>query len=175
MNKNYIGQYLPKMKQSIPIGHVFGTIKAKPDNTAFKRYRLFETALVNGVVNIFCGGPITAMAWAPTDYNESECEQILAVAVQPDITKIYDYTKNDVHKSVIQLWNFGVLQNNQPFSAVPHLEVIIAHQNGGCFSMEWCPSGAYEGGDGVRLGLLAACCTDGNVYCYSVGRGNLLK
>lgn len=67
---------------------------------------------------------------------------------------------------MIQIWNFGELQNGK-HSQMPNpvLEYCLCHDFGYISQMEWCPSGCY--GE-ERLGLLAIASSDSNVYVYSL-------
>lgn len=65
----------------------------------------------------------------------------------------------------------------------PKLALGIAHNYGTVWSMAWCPSGAYDMGTKLsqnnksyrRMGLLAAACSSGNVYVFSVPFPDELK
>lgn len=70
----------------------------------------------------------------------------------------------------------------------PALSYAIAHNGGTIWCLEWCPSGCYqdeslnnyhrenEGQSNLkRMGMLAAACSDGNVYIYSLPFSEELK
>lgn len=63
----------------------------------------------------------------------------------------------------------------------PTLSYAIVHNHGTVWSLEWCPSGCYQDESlknykeeneiesrFKRMGMLAAACSDGNVYIYSL-------
>lgn len=59
---------------------------------------------------IFCGGPITAMAWLPTPHILLNCKQVLAVAVGKDFESKYFVNSNYSESCIIQFWDFDVLK-----------------------------------------------------------------
>ena len=53
----------------------------------------------------------------------------------------------------------------------PFLAYTLAHEGGTVWCLEWCPSGCYQNEKSdkkLRMGLLAAACSDGCVYIYSL-------
>ncbi|KAI4465697.1 rna polymerase iii transcription initiation factor complex subunit [Holotrichia oblita] len=128
----------------------------------------------DGSTTIFCGGPISAMSWAPTPHYLEAENQILAVSVLPDPDKEYLLIDNYREKGLIQFWNYGVLHNKTILTTAPKLEFCIAHNYGVIWCMEWCPSGCYDSTEVEdslkKLGLLAVACSDSQVYIYTVLR-----
>lgn len=65
------------------------------------------------------------------------------------------------------------------YSTTPEFSLGIAHDYGTVWAMDWCPSGARDGPSDsdikkessdafLRLGLLAAACSNGFAYIFSV-------
>lgn len=106
------------------------------------------------------------MAWLPTPYNTQICEQILAVAVQPDLETVYKINQFYSDPGIIQFWNCGSFQTE------PKLQFCIAHDYNPIWCLEWCPSGCYDvetkENESRRLGILAVGSGNSNVYLYSV-------
>ncbi|KRT79776.1 hypothetical protein AMK59_8005, partial [Oryctes borbonicus] len=143
-------------------------------NHKWEKYKLFQSSISSdGATIVFCGGPVTAMSWAPTPYDQATEDQILAISVTPDPDKQYFLNSKYTDKGLIQFWNYGPLKNNTVPTDKPKLEFCIAHTHGVIWWMEWCPSGCYDSADldGLRkLGLLAVACSDSYVYVYTVIR-----
>jgi hypothetical protein len=140
------------------------------DDYSFKKYKLFESELHENKTTLFCGGPISSMAWLPTPYTKTIENQILAVSVLNSPDEKYVTNDNYEVASAIQFWNFGTLKSSQASLREPKLAFSIAHNHGPVWHMEWCPSGCYNFSEGKvnRMGLLAATGSDSIVYIYSV-------
>lgn len=147
----------------------------------WRKFELFESAVTDGVSTIFCGGPITALAWVPTPHDEN-VEQILAVSIVTDFDKKYYIHQRDAESAMIQFWNYGVLDNENSLERGAQLEFCLCHDFGYITHMEWCPSGcydvrtSYEGDRKLqRLGLLAVAGSDSFVYIFSIPKPSELK
>lgn len=76
-------------------------------------------------------------------------------------------------RGAIQLWNCGPLRNAEAPTAVPHLDLCLAHDYGRVWDLEWCSSGCY---DEARLGILAVAFSDGAVRVFPIPQpAKLLK
>ena len=97
---------------------------------------------------MFCGGPVTAMDWCPTD------PTILALA-----SKLSDAPsklgETEPQPGLLQFWRL-------PADSSPVFLFGLCHKSGNVWGLEWCPSG------GQGLGLVAAGCSDGSVRIWSV-------
>ncbi|KAK5646406.1 hypothetical protein RI129_004870 [Pyrocoelia pectoralis] len=192
LDLNMYSKYIPSQKYSICTASIESTtyINLLSLNHQWKRYKLFESDLlydgnmsyVCEILNlpafsidsstIFCGGPVCAMAWAPTPFDVINCEQVLAISVNNKLNKGYPVDQLYKEPGIIQFWNCGSLLNHDHLIEKPKLEYCIAHDHGPIWCMEWCPSGTYNV-DGEcyfmqRLGLLAVGSADSYVYIYCI-------
>ncbi|GJQ69719.1 hypothetical protein Trydic_g22289 [Trypoxylus dichotomus] len=176
LDKSKICNYLPKWKQSMDFTRIEVESVTNPTNpeSDWVKYKLFQSSInTDGSTIIFCGGPITAMSWAPTPYNLATEDQILAICVISDPYKQYLPCRKYTDKGLIQFWNYGPLHNKTVPTYVPKLEFCIAHTHGPIWCMEWCPSGCYDTNQSEslrKLGLLAVACSDSCVYIYTILR-----
>jgi hypothetical protein len=150
--------------------HIQSFVNPLNDDYSFKKYKLFESELHENKTTLFCGGPISSMAWLPTPYTKTNENQILAVSVLNSPDEKYVTNDNYEVASAIQFWNFGTLKSSQASLREPKLAFSIAHNHGPVWHMEWCPSGCYNFSEEKvnRMGLLAATGSDSIVYIYSV-------
>ncbi|XP_018329237.1 uncharacterized protein LOC108739711 isoform X2 [Agrilus planipennis] len=175
-----VNQYLPPLRYSCSVARKIVKSFENPleEDYEWKTFLLFESQLFeDGSSTIFCGGPVHAMAWAPTPPYNIDYEQYLAVAVA---NTVETNKKCDVGigPGLIQIWNYGVLINKQLPKSKPELVLCVAHDYGTVTAIEWCPSGCYDSNDSEklkRLGLLAVACSDSSVYIYSICVPHLLK
>ena len=115
----------------------------------FMRLNMFEGVIVNSSRAMFCGGPVTAMAWSRNN------PDILAIASKKEFTA--SSTDNmDPDPGLVQLWSAGTE------GARPELLFSIHHNHGIISDLEWAPSG------GPGLGALAAACGDGAVRVWAM-------
>jgi WD40 repeat protein len=164
--------HLPTMNESCDVARIPIQSFVNPlnDDYSFKKYKLFESELHENKTTLFCGGPISSMAWLPTPYTKTIENQILAVSVLNSPDEKYVTNDNYEVASAIQFWNFGTLKSSQASLREPKLAFSIAHNHGPVWHMEWCPSGCYNFSEEKvnRMGLLAATGSDSIVYIYSV-------
>lgn len=144
------------------------------------KFARFESKKVEGL-GIFVGGSVQCMRWAPARLRNSDIGQehgsgdghYLAMSVhlchdQPR----YDVETLYAHTALLQIWDVGDFDE-----ILPKIALGLAHDSGTIWSMDWCPSGAREPlpeskedmfERPLRLGLLAAACSNGKVYIYSI-------
>jgi len=129
------------------------------DEEEVKILSRFSGGLVNDNPIMFCGGPISAMAWCPGNHEE----QVLAVVSKLD----FDATKQGEEKGgkgLIQFWRMGKL-GMEGGGDSPVLQFSVGHHYGCVREVEWCPS---LGRDLGRLGLIGAACGDGSVRVWTI-------
>ena len=111
----------------------------------------FEGSVVNKSPIMYCGGPVTAVAWC------SNSPRVLAV-----VTKLTfaPSTLGDTSPGpgLVQLWRAAAGAEEDS----PELLFSLCHDYGTVWDLEWAPSG------GPGLGLLAAACGDGSVRVWAV-------
>ncbi|KAG1660549.1 General transcription factor 3C polypeptide 2 [Nymphon striatum] len=132
---------------------------------------------------MFAGGTVRALAWCPTPSGmslENEHEQYLAVSADLNFQDIRQpiLTQCISGPGLIQIWSMSVL-SKYGLSTLPKLSYCIAHEFGQVKCLEWCNGGCYTVDDNYegmeRIGLLAAGCSDGYIYIYSVPRPESLS
>ena len=119
----------------------------------------FRGGLINNSPAMFCGGPVSAMAWCPMDKGD----QVIAVVAKLDFSPT-SLGEDGGGKGLIQFWRMGGLElegGGEP----PVFQFGIGHSYGCVRGVEWCPSLGREEG---RLGLLAAACGDGSVRVWAI-------
>ncbi|XP_050309290.1 uncharacterized protein LOC126745480 isoform X2 [Anthonomus grandis grandis] len=170
-----LNKYLPHHHESCDISvRALDIRKKNPDPPVFRKMDLFEScSFYEGEATIFCGGPITAMAWMPTPYNIETMNQIVAVAVTKNAEAVYNAHENYNEPCIIQFWNCGPLNSQQSKPIAPELLYGLALNAGPVWDIEWCPSGCLDivpirENEPSRLGLLAVATCDSLVYIYSV-------
>ena len=154
------------------------------DGAAAATVPLFRSAVLDagsGSQAGFAGGCVWAMDWCPAD-GELRV-QYLAVAAHPDKEPRHRAHHICRGKNVIQLWEVGAAPSAASESggsrgmeqqAGPSVALLLAHDGGLVWSMQWCPAGAYDkptfaqAGVLPRLGLLAVGLGSGDVCVYSV-------
>lgn len=151
----------------------------------WKKFQLFETETQGDAVTIYCGGPIWAMAWAPTPCQYIS-DQILAISCLREHNINFPTDETFTSSEMIQFWNFGPLKNREKTWEEPKLEFCLAHDHGNVWCMEWCPSGCFNeyyendvpenrSNHLARIGLLALACSDGSLPIYTISSEYLLK
>ncbi|XP_063903465.1 uncharacterized protein LOC135122905 isoform X1 [Zophobas morio] len=160
-------KYLPKLNESCHVARTFVTSFINPlgNKYEFRKYNLFESEVHDNKITLFCGGPISALAWVPTPYLQESENQVLAVSVLNSPDDKFPTSENFHVESAIQFWNFGNLQNKEYSLQEPEMIFCLAHDHGPVWHMEWCPSGCYKGD---RMGLLAVTGSDSIVYIYAI-------
>ncbi|RZC38768.1 uncharacterized protein BDFB_007282, partial [Asbolus verrucosus] len=166
-------QYLPNMNESCDVARIHVTSFINPLNKeySFKKYKLFGYEMhEDNKITLFCGGPVSSMAWLPTPRTKLKENQILAVSVLNSPDEKYLTSDNYEVASAIQFWNFGCLDNKAASLKEPKLIFNVAHNHGPVWHMEWCPSGCYNFNEEKmsRMGLLAVAGSDSAVYIYSI-------
>nr|CAD7575306.1 unnamed protein product [Timema californicum] len=172
-----VEEYLPVTRESPPLAQVcirkrFTDPKTIP-GVKFKKLKLFEGQLVDGVPTFFAGGPVWGMAWCSIpmecllvhSIHKVNVRQFLAVSCHRSMDELHKAGSSYSDKGLIQIWDFGHLDNLRKCSMAPELVLGLAHEFGAIWQLEWCPSGCYDvetPEDRLRrLGLLAAACSDG--------------
>lgn len=140
----------------------------------------FEGAEAGRGAAMFCGGPVTSMAWCPqrpaTSMAATMQHFALATVPTPDLPHLL--CRSYTHPGLIQVWGCPGTKSAAP--PVPTFLLGIAHDHGTVWSLVWCPSGSEEEPEEEpeaslpRLGLLAAACSDGTVLVYTVPRPEAL-
>ena len=126
----------------------------------------FSGGFINGSPVMFCGGPVTAMAWCPTDKGV----QVLAVVTKLDFSPS-SLGEEGGGKGLIQFWRMGGLEM-EGGGKPPVFLFGIEHSYGSVRGVEWCPSLRREEG---RLGLLAAACGDRSVRAWAIPSLNSMR
>ncbi|KAH1023930.1 uncharacterized protein LOC109543640 isoform X1 [Dendroctonus ponderosae] len=168
-------KYLPRIHESCDI--TVKTLKAAEStnikaDASFTKLGLFEHRnFYDGEATLYCGGPVSNLAWLPTPFNEESHDQILAVSVFNDGNADYsvDRIYNEPH--IIQFWKIENLDFNEKSKIASTFLFGLAVNAGPIWHMEWCPSGCLdtsEGSTGRRLGLLAVATADYFVDIYCV-------
>ncbi|XP_066250284.1 uncharacterized protein [Euwallacea similis] len=174
LDGDILNEYLPKNYESYDVAVVTcdsASTDSISDDLEFTKLDLFEARLFHrDEATIFCGGPITSLAWLPTSHNQIDRDQILAVSVLNDSRK--EYLVGQIYREpcVVQFWNFGILNYEQEI-VTPFLLYGLALNTGPVWHLEWCPSGCFDNVDTEntrRLGLLAVATSDSFVYVYSI-------
>lgn len=165
-------KYLPETKKSIHFSRLLmkeKIIDKTEEKLAWSTMELFEGRLEDNISTFFTGGPIWAMAWCPLPLEslvkENDQDQFLAVAVYSSMDQSTPIHPNVSFPGLIQIWNIGPLYHLKSKRA-PKLAFALAHEFGLVHALVWCPSGAFQPPD--RLGLLAAACSDGFIYIFSI-------
>lgn len=74
--------------------------------------------LFTGIPMFFAGGPVWAMAWCPVPlqnaiYRTAHVTQFLAVSCHSGMEDTYISGQSYSHAGLIQIWDFGHLDNQQ--------------------------------------------------------------
>ncbi|KAL1490447.1 hypothetical protein ABEB36_013137 [Hypothenemus hampei] len=167
---NILNNYLPNEQESCDIRVEKVAVKSeKREKKNYFKLGLFEVhSSYPGEWTIFCGGPITSIAWLPTPHNRIDQEQILALTVlnTPD----QEYLVGETYRvpSIIQFYNCGLLNDSENVTE-PFFLFGLALNLGPIWHLEWCPSGCLNDS---RLGLLAVAASDSLVYIYCIDNYN---
>ncbi|XP_015431644.1 PREDICTED: uncharacterized protein LOC107187950 [Dufourea novaeangliae] len=164
--------------------------KLSDTETTWKQWKRFEGGFDQEIPTFFVGGPVWALAWLPipSPMFSKEPTQYVAISTHPTMESEYTVGKAHVGPNIIQIWNVGTLDHTADNKRVPALSYALAHNTGTIWCLEWCPSGCYEDESLnkhkqekelqpklKRMGMLAAACSDGNVYIYSLPFPEQLK
>jgi hypothetical protein len=114
------------------------------------------------------------MDWLPC--RQGSLRSYVAMATYRSYNETHDMMDVLVHKGLIQIWSFEMIDNGEP--PIASLCYCIAH-NWGCIrDMKWCHQGpsseplTNNGGEDenilTHLGLLAVACSDGGVKILSL-------
>lgn len=169
-----IERYSPEVSHSMEVSvrKVVDIVNVNAGDYEWRKFEPFESSLSEDVATIFCGGPITAMAWLPTPHDRI-VEQILAISIVTEFDRKWYIHKNNSDPELIQFWNFGPAENGSALAAEPQLEFCLCHDLGYVTHLEWCPSGCYDtsASDRLqRLGLLAVASSDSFVHIFAIAR-----
>ncbi|XP_034244212.1 general transcription factor 3C polypeptide 2 [Thrips palmi] len=177
--------YIPSTSQSLPIefGSSLHGISEPPHN-----FTLFEGQIIDGVSTFFTGGPVWSLEWCPIPMqiclsDDTPPSEYLAVSTHHKMDDTFCVPQCYSFPNVIQIWDCGNLSSSSSYQS-PKFSLGIGHNYGTVWSMAWCPSGAYDyetkfsQNDNEyyrRMGLLAAACSNGNVYVLSIPFPDELK
>lgn len=173
--QSLVCNYLPNLNESCQVArrHIESFINPLNESYTFKKYKLFESELHNdNKVTIFCGGPVSSLAWLPTPFDQQNENQVLAASVLSSPDNKYVTSDNFFEKGAIQFWDFGCLNNREKSLKEAEFLFGLAVDFGPIWHMEWCPSGCYSMESDGRMGLLAVTGADSIVYIYAVPRFN---
>ena len=94
-------------------------------------------------------------------------KQYIAVAGDIEHDRYFAMGRQIHGKGTIQIWEFRVeaARDLNQLAVPPVCKYVICHSHGVCMDVKWCPSGNQTPD---RLGLLAACFSDGVIAFYSV-------
>ena len=120
----------------------------------------FRGTLINDSLMMFCGGPVSAMAWCPMDLSDNR-DQVIAVVAKLDINTTMQREAGG-GQALIQVWSVGGMRGR---GGDPSFQFGIGHMYGSVRGLEWSPSGGKLNG---RMGLLAAACGDGSVRLWAI-------
>ncbi|CAG8784390.1 30588_t:CDS:10 [Gigaspora margarita] len=155
------------------------------------RVSQFESCTLNDklprkVGHIFnVGGSIWAMDWCPNIQNQHD--QYLAIGGYKSTTEEHHYIarrqKNDVNYA-IQIWKIDC-QDDATSIEDPKLDIVICHEYGCTFDLQWCPYGAqdnckdaFEGQSEhfiPKLGILAASFSDGSIGIFAIPKPDYVR
>ncbi|XP_046961267.1 uncharacterized protein LOC124530939 [Vanessa cardui] len=153
-----ICKYMPPLEQSC---------KLLMSQREWKTLSKFQACKETGGYSVFVGGSVQRVSWAPgaarggrhflavSCHNASDCPRL-------------GISQTHSQPSMLQIWDFGDLT-----SSIPKFVFGIAHDYGTVWSIDWCASGARDNllehsKTFQRLGLLAAACSNGSAYIFSV-------
>ncbi|XP_037297684.1 uncharacterized protein LOC115441048 isoform X2 [Manduca sexta] len=159
-----VNKYMPIMEESCKVN------VAQEGWTSYKR---FEAKKKQDCISLFVGASIQCLAWVPAhlEDNTGDTGNFLSVACHSGTdSPRFNCDEAPEHSNLLQIWNFGDLQNS-----MPTLALALAHDYGTIWAMDWCPSGARDlikdennAHSQKRLGLLAIACSNGTAYIFSV-------
>ncbi|XP_043490476.1 uncharacterized protein LOC122516600 [Polistes fuscatus] len=181
LNNEDAKQYLPPLKVSMATKTVTvnSSTNTKHGEEEWKYWKTFEGGISEDLPAFFTGGPVWALAWLPIPvyaYHKAP-DQYIAISTHPEMENEFIVGKAHSGPNMIQIWNMGKLNNESKSEiSTPTLSYAIVHDSSTIWSFEWCPSGCYQDdtlnnykkGTYRRMGLLAAACSNGSVYIYSL-------
>ncbi|KAI4502019.1 hypothetical protein M0802_002701 [Mischocyttarus mexicanus] len=181
LNNEDAKQYLPPLKVSMATKTVTvnSSTNMEHGEKEWRYWKTFEGGISEDLPAFFAGGPVWALAWLPIPVysNHKAVDQYIAISTHPEMENEFIVGKAFSGPNMIQIWNMGKLNNQlKPEVSTPTLSYAIVHNSSTIWSLEWCPSGCYQNdtlnnykkGTYRRMGLLAAACSDGSVYIYSL-------
>ncbi|XP_050361975.1 uncharacterized protein LOC126781177 [Nymphalis io] len=159
-----ICKYMP------PLEHSCKLLMGQKD---WKTLNKFQASKETGGYAMFVGGSIQCVSWATGEAGEDTGEggerHFLAVSCH-NATDSPRLGIAQIHSQagMLQIWDFGDMT-----TCVPKFVLGIAHEYGTMWSIDWCASGARDNllehsKTFQRLGLLAAACSNGSAYIFSV-------
>ncbi|XP_070533169.1 uncharacterized protein [Ptychodera flava] len=171
LSKSDAENYEPVSRESIQF-----QVEVENGETGVKtRLPRYATQSMNKTktMTAYTGGPVWCMEWCPLPLSVCASKQFVAISCHRHHEAIHHCEKTYQENGMIQLWDFGILDNKTP-AKPPHLSLGIAHEYGSIWDMKWCPSGAWEdpgqseNGETARLGLLVVACSDGRLRILSI-------
>nr|XP_012134948.1 PREDICTED: uncharacterized protein LOC100879252 isoform X1 [Megachile rotundata] len=184
LNNTDAAKYLPELEISIRMKTERVGDKVCDTEIPWKQWKKFEGGFDKGVATFFVGGPVWALAWLPIPVSmfSKNPSQYIAISTHPTMESEYTVGKSYLGHNMIQIWNVGPLHyESEDKKKSPTLSYAITHNSGTVWCLEWCPSGCYQDeslnnykkenevqSSLKRIGMLAAACSDGNVYIYSL-------
>nr|XP_026487444.1 uncharacterized protein LOC113394374 isoform X1 [Vanessa tameamea] len=158
-----ICKYMP------PLEHSCKLLMGQKDWKTLSKFQAYKET---GGYSVFVGGSIQCVSWAPGEAGEGAEggeRHFLAVSCHnaADCPRL-DIAQIHSQASMLQIWDFGDLT-----TSIPKFVLGIAHDYGTIWSIDWCASGARDNllehsETFQRLGLLAAACSNGSAYIFSV-------
>ncbi|KAK7082859.1 hypothetical protein SK128_013780 [Halocaridina rubra] len=169
LDEDHASHYIPKAHHSPKFKFNFVS-KSGTEFTDWQTLEVFDGTFHRGGWVLFSGGPTYASAWCPLPLNESinAQKQYLALSTLLSPDREYQVLKAQSHPGLIQIWEFcSMEESDHP----PQMLFGIAHNFGNVWGLAWCPSGTFESKintSSMRLGLLAAACSDGTVRIFAI-------
>ncbi|GBC06971.1 hypothetical protein RclHR1_07170012 [Rhizophagus clarus] len=129
------------------------------------------------------GKSVWAMDWCPNV--SSEREQYLAIGGYKSTTDehhtIGQRQTEDMNNS-IQIWKIDCSLNISDAKS-PHLDMVLCHDFGCVFDLQWCPYGAHDKFEEVqkqnslipKLGIIAISFGNGNIGIYAVPEPDIIR
>ena len=114
----------------------------------------FSGIVLNKSPMMFCGGPVTAMAWCSSAHGPN----ILAVAAKLQFESS-TLSNNNPEPGLLQFWS--VTKDSAPVFLFG-----LCHNYGNVWGLDWCPDIHQD--EDENLGLISAGCTDGSVRVWSI-------
>ncbi|KAK6629735.1 hypothetical protein RUM43_003553 [Polyplax serrata] len=162
---------LPPLHESISIS-IEGDVKGS--ERKWRRMRRFEGDVLEGTSTMFTGGNVRSLSWCRISFRrmvEKRLQQYLALVTAMDLRihrNIHSKTETS-NRSLIQIWNCGILEANEP-QQIPKFCLGICEKSE-IWDLSWFredTSTLGEDGKLARLGLLATASEDGAVRVWSI-------
>ncbi|KAJ8377774.1 hypothetical protein AAFF_G00253900 [Aldrovandia affinis] len=172
-------KYMPNEKQSPAFRVSREGLKEDSGLCRIKRFECLPFHSERWDMAFFVGGPVWSMEWCPCPDGGTN-SQFAAIYCNKGMDDRHKMSGTHSEPALLQIWDLGELQYDTGHSlssplAPAQLAYAIAVDDGCIWDMKWCPSGAWElpttsrkAPHMARLGLLAACFTNGKIAVYSL-------